>query len=366
MKNTIFFKIFIILIIYSKTQDYTISEVLKNDKQGNILVKKLLNDEGIRRDKNIDYTCAVYDENYNMIATASCFGNTLRCLAISKEHQGEGLVNRIFSHLLQYQFERNNFHVLFYTKYTTAKYFSNLGFYEIAKVTDQIVFMENKKNGFQDYLNKLAKTTKEGEKIAAIVMNANPFTLGHQYLVEKASKENDILHLFILSEDKSIFPFYIRKKLVLEGTSHLKNVIYHESGPYIVSRATFPGYFQKDQNAVIESHANLDLEIFAQIARTLSINVRYFAENKDNIETEMYNNIMEEKLPKYGIKCNLISRRNDDSGDIINSSNVRKLIKFGDFEKIQKLVPESTFQFLISPQAKEINRKIKTIDENKL
>ena len=236
----------------------------------------------------------------------------------------------------------------------------------IEKVTDQIVFMENKKNGFQDYLTKLAKTKKEGEKIAAIVMNANPFTLGHQYLVEKASKENDILHLFILSEDKSIFPFYIRKKLVLEGTSHLKNIIYHESGPYIVSRATFPGYFQKDQNAVIESHANLDLEIFAQIARTLNINVRYFAENKDNIETEMYNNIMEEKLPKYGIKCNIISRRNDDSGDIINSSNVRKLIKFGDFEKIQKLVPESTFQFLISPQAKEINRKIKTIDENKL
>ena len=67
--------------------------------------------------------------------------------------------------------------------------------------------MENKKTGFSDYLNELKKTKigDENNKIAAIVMNANPFALGHQYLIEKASKENDILHLFIVSEDKSIY-----------------------------------------------------------------------------------------------------------------------------------------------------------------
>ena len=78
-------------------------------------------------------------------------------------------------------------------------------------------------------MKSLEKTKKEGNKIAAIVMNANPFTLGHLHLVEKASKENDILHLFIVSEDKSIIPFNERKQLIMEGTSHLKNIIYYIS-----------------------------------------------------------------------------------------------------------------------------------------
>ena len=71
-------------------------------------------------------------------------------------------------------------------------------------------------------------------------MNANPFTLGHQYLIKKVSKENDILHLFIVSEDKSIIQFNIRKKLIIEGTKHLNNIIYHDSGSYIISISTFP------------------------------------------------------------------------------------------------------------------------------
>ena len=89
-------------------------------------------------------------------------------------------------------------------------------------------------------------------------MNANPFTLGHQYLVETAAASCDLLHLFIVSEDSSLVPFSVRKKLVMEGTAHLSNICYHESGPYIISSATFPSYFQKDETAVIESHARLD------------------------------------------------------------------------------------------------------------
>ena len=355
----------IIFIIYSNSQDYTIAEIYKNDKRGNRAVEKLLNDEGIKRDKNLDYTCGVFDENYDIVATGSCFGNTLRCIAVNKDHQGEGLVNKLFSHLLQYQFERNNFHIFLYTKYTSSKYFGDLGFYEIVSIKDQIVFMENKKTGFQDYLKELSKSKKEGEKVAAIVMNANPFTLGHQYLVEKASKENDILHLFIVSEDKSIFPFKIRKKLVMEGTAHLKNIIYHDSGPYIISSATFPSYFQKDENDVIESHANIDLEIFVKIAKYLNINVRYVGEEPKSVVTGIYNKLMETKLPNYGINCVIVPRKNEISGEIISASNVRKLIKEENFDLIKELVPESTYKYLMSPEAKQIREKIKQIEDVK-
>ena len=362
-----FLKLIFLLIFlnYAKSEEYTISQILKNDKFGNKYVEKLLNDEGIRKDKNLDYTCGVYDEEYNMVATGSCFGNTLRCVAVSKKHQGEGLVNKIFSHLIQYQFERHNFHLFLYTKYSTSKFFGDLGFYEIVRIKDQIAFMENKKTGFQDYLSNLSKKKKNGKKIGAIVMNANPFTLGHQYLVEKASKECDWLHVFIVSEDKSIFPFDVRKKLVMEGTSHLKNIIYHDSGPYIISSATFPSYFQKDESAVIESHANLDLEIFVKIAKALDINIRYVGEEPNSIVTGIYNQIMSKKLPGYNINCVIMDRVKDGNGEIISASEVRKLIKNDNLDKLKQLVPECTYNYLTSPESKIIRDKIKQIEDVK-
>ena len=128
-------------------------------------------------------------------------------------------------------------------------------------------------------------------------MNANPFSLGHLYLVEKAARENDILHLFIVSEDASLVPFSVRKRLVMEGTSHIKNICYHDSGPYIISNSTFPSYFQKDHDSVIQGHALLDLTISKEIASTLGINYRHVGEEPNSQVTNMYNQIMKEKLP---------------------------------------------------------------------
>ena len=137
--------------------------------------------------------------------------------------------------------------------------------------------MENRKNGFQEYLANLTKTKTDGLS-AALVMNANPFTLGHQYLVETAASQCHTLHLFLVSEDVSLIPFSVRKKLVLEGISHLPNVVFHNSGPYIISNATFPSYFLKDEESVIKGHAKLDLIVFTKIARALSVTRRYVGE----------------------------------------------------------------------------------------
>ena len=359
----------LILISFSHTDDeITISSIYPNDKYSNKIILKLLETEGIKRDRNLDYTCAAYDSDYNIIGTGSCFGNTLRCLAVSHEHRGEGLTNKIISHLIQYQFERGNFHLFIYTKYSTYHLFKDLGFYEIVRIKDQIVFMENKKTGFNDYLNELKKNNVNNidtnkKKVAAIVMNANPFTLGHQYLIEKASKENDILHLFIVSEDKSIVPFSVRKKLIKEGTNHLNNIIYHDSGPYIISSATFPSYFQKDEKDVIESHANLDLEIFVKIAKALNINVRYVGEEPTSLVTGIYNKIMEKKLPENGIECFVVKRKEMD-GNIISASEVRKKIKEGNIEGIKNMVPDSTYKFFISEEGKNVINKIKQMDDN--
>ena len=369
----IFNLIFILILISLSRADeeITISPIYPGDKYSNKIILQLLNAEGIKRDRNLDYTCAAYDSDYNIIGTGSCFGNTLRCLAVSHEHRGEGLTNKIISHLIQYQFERGNYHLFIYTKYTTYHLFKDLGFYEIVRIKDQIVFMENKKTGFNDYLNTLKKNNINNidtnkKRIAAIVMNANPFTLGHQYLIEKASKENDILHLFIVSEDKSIVPFAVRKKLIKEGTSHLNNIIYHDSGPYIISSSTFPSYFQKDEKDVIESHANLDIEIFAKIAKALDINVRYVGEEPTSLVTGIYNQLMIKKLPENGIRCVVVPRMtNKEGNEVISASDVRKAIKEGQFEKMKNLVPECTYKFFISEEGKDVVNKIKQTDDIK-
>ena len=160
--------------------------------------------------------------------------------------------------------------------------------------------MENRPDGFERYLRGL-KAARTTGKSAAVVMNANPFTRGHQYLVEKAAAACDTLHLFIVSEDASLVPFAVRKKLVAEGVKHLPNVVLHDSGPYIISNATFPSYFLKDEAAVIDGHARLDLAVFTKIAKALNITARYVGEEPTSQVTGLYNQIMSQQLPKAGM-----------------------------------------------------------------
>ena len=345
--------------------DYTISKVYTTDKRAYKAIDRLLDQEGIKRDGNLDYTCAVYDEDYNIIGTGSCFGNTLRCFAVSSAHQGEGILNEIISHLIQVQYERGNLHLFLYTKVKSAKFFGDLGFHEIARVDNTLVFMENKRTGFTDYLKGLQKDTvkvmpegTEGKRVGALVMNANPFTLGHQYLVEKASAECDVLHIFAVSEDASLVPYKVRKKLIAEGTAHLNNIILHDSGPYIISNATFPSYFLKDETAVIDGHAHLDLAVFSRIAGALGINVRYVGEEPTSQVTGLYNQIMVEEMPKAGIECIVVPRKESD-GKAISASTVRQAIQNGDMELLKSLVPESTYAYFTSDEAEPVVRRIK-------
>lgn len=338
--------------------DYTISKIYPNDRFANSQIEKLLQEEGIRKDPNLDYTCGMYDEDMNIIATGSLFGNTLRCMAVSHLHQGEGLMNEIVTHLIEIQFERGNTHLFLYTKCDTAKFFGDLGFSEIARVSDQLVFMENKRTGFSDYLKKLQNSCDDNiTNTAALVMNANPFTNGHLYLVEKAAAENDILHLFMVSEDASLVPYSVRKRLIMEATSHLPNICYHDSGPYIISNATFPSYFQKDESSVITGHALLDLTIFKSIAQTLHINRRYVGEEPTSQVTGIYNQIMAEELPKSDIECIIVPRL-EYNQTTISASTVRQAIHDGKIESIKPLVPDATYKFFTSSEADGIIKKI--------
>ena len=340
--------------------DYPIDRVMAFDKQAYQAIDKLLAEERIKRDPNLDYTCAMYDEEGEIIATGSCFANSLRCLAVSSAHQGEGLMNAIVTHLINGQYERGNPHIFLYTKCNSAKFFQSLGFYEIARIEGKLVFMENQRKGFANYLANLAACVPElkpEQKIAAIVMNANPFTLGHQYLVEKASRENDVVYLFVVSEDKSLVPFAVRKQLVQVGVAHLPNVHCLDTDSYMISSATFPSYFQENENAVIESNVLLDLQIFSQIANALGIQRRYVGDEPFSRVTNLYNQIMQAELPKVGIECVVVPRKANE-GQAISASSVRAAIQAGDFAKVSAMLPESSYQFLLSAEGQKVVQRI--------
>ena len=333
-----------------------LTEIRPGDLRENRQVDALLQQEGIRRDANLDYTCGLFDEDWTLTATGSCFGNTIRCLAVSHDHQGEGLLNQVVSHLAEVQAQRGNTHLFLYTKGKSAKFFGDLNFHEIARVGDSLVFMENRRRGFDDYRAALERTRREGEA-AAIVMNANPFTLGHLHLVERAAAENETVHLFVLSEEAGPIPFAVRRRLVREGTAHLPNVACHDSGPYMISSATFPSYFLRDEDTVIHTHAALDLAVFSRIAPCLNVTCRYVGEEPASHVTALYNQIMAERLPEAGIRCRVIPRL-EIGGRIVSASTVRQAIHDGDLDRVRDMLPESTYRFFFGPEALPVIRAV--------
>jgi len=208
-------------------------------------VIKFLEDMNLSYDSGIEFTVNLYDQNDVIIATGSLEGNVLKCIAISEEHQGEGLTANIISRLISESYNNNRDHLFLFTRPKNIIMFTELGFYPIIETAD-VLLMENVKDGIKKFIDGLENSMHSGV-IGAIVANCNPFTKGHQYLIEMASKQCDLLHLFVLSEDKSAFPTDIRYELVKKGIKHLNNVIVHETSDYLISSATFPSYFIKDK-----------------------------------------------------------------------------------------------------------------------
>lgn len=307
----------------------------------------LLRREGITRDAHLDYSCGLYDDEEELLATGSCFANTIRCLAVSGSHRGEGLLVQVVSHLMDVQARRGNLRVFLYTKPENRDFFSGLGFFPIVS-GENVLFMENRRDGFRRYCDSLQR--RPGQRIAALVMNCNPITLGHRHLLEQAAKENDVVHLFLLSEDRGPIPTAVRRQLVREGIADLPNVILQETGSYLISSATFPGYFLKDRDEALRAQAKLDARIFGAIAGALGIRRRYVGEEKSSHVTAIYNQILAECLPEMGIELVVLPRL-EAEGQPISAGAVRQAIHDGCPEAMRALVPESTYRYFTSEEA---------------
>ena len=313
-------------------------------------LKQFLKKMDLEYDPGIEYSVCLLDEDYEIIGTGSVDGNVIKCVAIDPDHQGEGLSATVISQLVQYEFEKGRPHLFIYTKPKNKKMFSDMGFYTILQ-TDQILFMENRKKGFADFIDVIKKETtdnanRDGINVGAIVANCNPFTLGHRYLIEEALKKCDCLHLFVLSDNRSRFSAEDRYEMVKRGVSDLDRVILHRTSDYMISAATFPTYFFKDQMQGKKANCRLDLELFgSKIAPELHITKRFVGTEPVCQVTEAYNAEMKKILPEYGIETVEIERKRNGETPV-SASEVRRLMEKEKYEAVRELVPETVYQYL--------------------
>lgn len=187
---------------------------------------------------------------------------------------------------------------------------------------------------------------RQGE-IGSIVMNCNPFTKGHRYLIEKAASQVEYLYVFVVQEDKSVFPFVDRYEMVKNGTQDMRKVCVIPSGDYIISQKTFAQYFTKDQVDMVDD-IDYDVHIFGEVvAKEFGISVRFVGEEPYDKVTRKYNETMKKLLPEYGVKVIEIPRVTNDVGEIISASKVRKYLQEGNVEALKLMLPTSTLKYLL-------------------
>lgn len=209
---------------------------------------------------------------------------------------------------------------------------------------------ERQKKEIQEYIVSIQKALPFGildhKNVGAIVMNCNPFTKGHRYLIEKAVEEVDIVLVFVVEEEHSEFSFSDRLEMVKIGVQDLDNVYVFPSGQYVISKYTLPDYIFKNQQRQAVIDMTLDVKIFAEyIAPAFHIVKRFLGTEHEDAVTQEYNRTQEQILPQYGIEVRVIERL-ENEGSPISAHSARKLIQAKDIAGLSDLLPDSTMEYI--------------------
>lgn len=322
--------------------------VTGNPMQGTMLrrLQYFLKSCDLEYDASIRFTAALMEDE-EIIAAGSLDGATLKCIAVSPQHQGEDLTAQIMTRLLQEAAGQGYKHLMLYTKPRNQYMFRSFGFHPVIRTADCLM-MENRPDGLESFLSGLERPVDDARPVGAIVANCNPFTRGHRYLIETAAAQCKWLHLFILSENKGMFSPQMRLEMARSGCDDLRNVLVHPSGPYMVSSATFPSYFIKDKARVDDIHCELDVRLFGEkIAPALNITRRYVGTEPNCAVTAQYNAQMKRLLPKYNIELIEIERKVAGS-TAISASRVRSMLENRQYDQLSELLPESSLRLIQS------------------
>ncbi len=343
-------------------------------------IEAFLKRNGLRFD-DMHYYAAITDDDGEMIAGGGLKGNVIKCVAVDDAHKGEAIANTLISHLIAHANEEGHSNVMLFTKPKNRQLFESLSFRLLAEAPEAVL-METGIGGINNTVEALKKIKEEGEVCkennqeckkeektnlnittpqhlnpstpqplttttplrGVVVMNCNPFTLGHRYLIEQAAKQVERLFVMVVREDCSLFAYAERKAMVEQGVAHLENVTVIDGSEYAISQATFPTYFLKRLDDAADTQMLLDLDLFRRhIAPALGATVRFVGTEPTDRLTRRYNQLMHEVLADVREIVRL-----EKKGNAVSASRVRKAMEQGDMSTIRQLVPPTTLPYIIA------------------
>ena len=355
-------------------------------------IEAFLKRNGLRID-DMNYYAAVLDDDGEIIAGGGLKDDVIKCVAVDDAHKGEAIANTLVSHLISHANQEGYGSIKLFTKPKNRQLFESLSFRLLAEAPEAIL-METGIGGISNTVEALKKIKEESEKYkeynkeckedskeckevvktnlntttpqhlnttylntstpqhltttpprgGVVVMNCNPFTLGHRYLIEQAAKQVERLYVMVVKEDCSLFAYTERKAMVEQGVADIENVNVIDGSDYAISRATFPTYFLKRLDDAADTQMLLDLDLFRRhIAPALGATVRFVGTEPTDQLTRRYNQLMHEALKDVRETARL-----EKDGNAVSASRVRKAMEEGDMNTIRQLVPPTTLPYIIA------------------
>ncbi|MFP7699558.1 GNAT family N-acetyltransferase [Candidatus Phytoplasma pyri] len=321
-----------------------IKYILISDKKNLYKINNFLKNQGLKKDIVDDFG-VIFAENQEIIGTVGRYRNNLKCLAIAQEYQNHNIANQLITFMIEKIYQKGFNEVFVFTKNDYFFIFKNLGF-ELIYGNENFGFFTNRHDLFLKYIDYLHNQTKISSNSGIIVINANPFTKGHEYLIKQSLKISDIIYLIVVKEEGSFFDYQKRLEMVKLGVNNIKNVIVLEGSNYLISKNVFPSYFLPSTEEVIKQQTILDTYIFINyIAKALKVKKRFVGEEPYSLTTYHYNNTMKNILKQNNLEL-IIFPRLKFKNKYISATQVRKLFVLGQFDKLSSLIPETTLNYL--------------------
>lgn len=328
-------------------------------------VEQFLEANQLRLDEVDYYAVVTRPDSDEILAGGGLQGDVVKCIAVGEQLRDEHISNRLISHLISEASQRGHQSVKVFTKPQNRQIFESLGFRLVGEAPLAILMengqgIERYKSYLQGVSDAISRTPipPHPHTSGIIVMNANPFTRGHQYLIEQAAQQVEHLFVIPVKEDKSLFP-YVERKAMIEAAIKLieskspslsgegrggASITLCEGSDYAISAATFPTYFLKRLDDAADTQMRLDLDIFKRhLAPALSATIRFVGSEPDDALTCHYNELMREMLPEVRE-----IERLQENGEVVSASKVRKALENGDFQRAAALVPPTTIPYLLA------------------
>lgn len=301
-------------------------------------IERFLAENNLRYD-DVDYYAVIFDEECgdDIIAGGGLKNGVIKCVAVADGCKGEAIANTLVSHLIARAHAEGFQCVWLFTKPANRYLFESLSFRLLAEAPDAILM----ETGIS---SELSGAPQVAQNAGVIVMNCNPFTLGHLFLIEEAARQVPLLYVLPVLADCSTFSYAERKAMIATATAHIPNVRVLEGSRYAVSAATFPTYFLKRLDSASETQMTLDLDLFRRhIAPRLGAGMRFVGSEPTDSLTARYNILMRCMLPQVVEVPRLCI-----DGVPVSASAVRHALANNNFSSAARLVPPSTLPYLIA------------------